>query len=82
MRRKGRGGGRPPDSRNSVFLKSLKVVKKKNIRNGLAKSTENVPPDFLEENAEDTGEHADLVTGLIEDEGVDGDEFSARKTFC
>ena len=82
MRRTGRKGGRPPDSRNLVFLKSLKVVKKKNIRTGLAKIKENIPHDFLEENVEDTGERTDLVTSLLEDKGVDGGEFFASKTFC
>ena len=43
IRRIGRGGGTPPDSRNSVFLKSRKVVKKKNVRNVLAQNYREYP---------------------------------------
>ena len=51
-RRIRRGGGRPPDNRNMVFLRGRKVVKKNNSRTVLAKSTSNIPYELLDESIE------------------------------
>ena len=71
IRRLGRGGGRPPDNRNAMFLLGKKVVKKIGSRNGLTRISSNIPCDLFKGSVGDGGEPSD---NLNEDANVCADE--------
>ena len=69
IRRTERGGGRPPDKKNPVVLKSRKVVKMKNARNALAGIVANIPDGLVEETMGVNEEDEELTVAHVEDEG-------------
>ena len=76
-RRIGRGGGRPPDNRNMVFLKGRKVVKKNNAWSVLAKSTSNIPYELLDESIDGDDVDAEVDVSIHGDAKIVEGELDA-----